>query len=86
MDTSGFSAKEQQKASEIQMEELLTSVTSAYNFMTRTCFNNCVNDMSSSALTRKEETCLRSCGEKFTKYQQRFELRFNEEGSKIQRK
>ncbi|KAK9449721.1 uncharacterized protein V1518DRAFT_414473 [Limtongia smithiae] len=83
MDFGSFTQKEQKKLEEINVDLTMTSIANTYMSMVGRCFNQCANDMTTKALTGKEESCLKNCGEKFMKYQQRLELRFNEESTNL---
>ncbi|KAH3660497.1 hypothetical protein OGAPHI_007083 [Ogataea philodendri] len=50
-----------------------------YTNLVDRCFNDCVNDFTSSKLSTKEDTCLNKCAEKFLKHSERVGSRFQEQ-------
>ncbi|KAK9380485.1 uncharacterized protein V2V93DRAFT_370806 [Kockiozyma suomiensis] len=83
MDFSNVTQKEQKKLEEINVDLTMSAISGTYMTMVGRCFSQCVNDMTSKSMSRKEEACVKTCGEKFMKFQQRVELRFNEESANL---
>ncbi|KAK9314691.1 hypothetical protein V1522DRAFT_408411 [Lipomyces starkeyi] len=83
MDPGNLSQKETKKLEKINIDLTMRSIAVTYMSMIGRCFDNCVNDMTSKSLTAKEEKCVKLCSEKFMKYQQRLEQRFNEESANL---
>jgi hypothetical protein len=44
----------------------------------RRCFDDCINDFTSKAVSSKEETCIGRCVQKFVKTSERLGTRFGE--------
>ncbi|CAG8585821.1 10464_t:CDS:2 [Diversispora eburnea] len=42
-----------------------------YTNLVERCFNDCINDFTSKALSSKEETCIFRCTDKFLKHNER---------------
>ncbi|KAH7514461.1 hypothetical protein FEM48_Zijuj11G0092100 [Ziziphus jujuba var. spinosa] len=49
-----------------------------YNSLAERCFTDCVDNFWRKALTKQEDTCVRSCAEKFLKHWMRVSMRFAE--------
>ncbi|KAK7205853.1 hypothetical protein BZA70DRAFT_289037 [Myxozyma melibiosi] len=76
--------KEQKKLEEINVDLMMNGIAGIYMSMVGRCFTHCINDLTSKSLSGKEEKCLKTCGEKFMKYQQRVDLRYGEESANLQ--
>ena len=50
-----------------------------YTGLVDRCFNDCIQDFTSSKLSSKEESCLNKCSDKFLKHSERVGLRFAEQ-------
>ncbi|KAK9465281.1 hypothetical protein V1512DRAFT_266361 [Lipomyces arxii] len=84
MDMMGnLSRKETQELEKINIDMTMRTISTTYMSMVQGCFKNCVNDLTSKSLSGKEEGCVKRCSEKFMKYQQRLEQRFNEESANM---
>jgi len=52
---------------------------SLYSGLVQRCFDGCIHDFTSRALTSKETTCVTNCTQKFLKHSERIGARFAEE-------
>eukprot|EP01025_Chloroclados_australasicus_P045304 TRINITY_DN4951_c0_g1_i1.p4 TRINITY_DN4951_c0_g1~~TRINITY_DN4951_c0_g1_i1.p4 ORF type:complete len:103 (-),score=11.76 TRINITY_DN4951_c0_g1_i1:453-761(-) len=71
---------------EPQRQELLKSIEQMqlrdslrmYNVVVERCFKDCVSSFTSNSLNNKEEQCVTSCANKFTKLSSRVGTKFQE--------
>ncbi|KAK9479499.1 Tim10/DDP family zinc finger-domain-containing protein [Lipomyces japonicus] len=75
--------KEGKKLEEINIDLMMQSVATSYMTLVGRCFDHCINDFTSKSLSGKEEGCIKKCSEKFMKFSQRMDQRFNEEGANL---
>lgn len=54
-----------------------------FNSLTTRCFESCVDDFTSRALTTRESECTEKCITKFMKHSERVGARFQEENMKM---
>ncbi|CAG8626282.1 12449_t:CDS:2 [Ambispora gerdemannii] len=78
MDFSTFNDAERAHIQRLIEQKQMRDFMKFYTGLVERCFNDCVNDFTSKALTTKEETCVLRCTEKFIKYNERISLRFGE--------
>ncbi|CCX33825.1 putative mitochondrial import inner membrane translocase subunit [Pyronema domesticum] len=58
-----------------QMKDFMTM----YSNLVQRCFDDCINDFTSKAVSVKEETCVTKCVDKFLKTSERLGQRFAEQ-------
>ncbi|TGZ83052.1 putative mitochondrial intermembrane space translocase subunit Tim9 [Ascodesmis nigricans] len=49
-----------------------------YSNLVQNCFNDCINDFTSKAVSAKENSCVTNCATKFMKASERLGMRFQE--------
>ncbi|OAD74379.1 hypothetical protein PHYBLDRAFT_111688 [Phycomyces blakesleeanus NRRL 1555(-)] len=49
-----------------------------YSNLVQRCFEDCANDFTTKAVSRKEESCVKMCADKFLKHSERVGARFSE--------
>ncbi|CAF0769406.1 unnamed protein product [Didymodactylos carnosus] len=74
-------AQTQPQASSLFQEQLLPlrEYCREYNRISEQCFNDCINDFTGRAVSAGEESCIRTCLDKFIKVNQRIAQRFQEQ-------
>ncbi|ODV82567.1 hypothetical protein CANARDRAFT_204922 [[Candida] arabinofermentans NRRL YB-2248] len=75
--------KEQQEFQKIVEQKQMNDFMRLYTNLVDRCFNDCVNDFTSSKLSGREETCLNKCAEKFLKHSERVGSRFQEQNQML---
>ncbi|KJA16480.1 hypothetical protein HYPSUDRAFT_71323 [Hypholoma sublateritium FD-334 SS-4] len=78
MDFSNFNPAEQAQMTKVIEKRQMQDFLRMYSNLVEKCFNTCVNDFTSKALSSKEETCIMNCTEKFIKHSERVGARFAE--------
>ncbi|KAI8929668.1 hypothetical protein BC831DRAFT_442545 [Entophlyctis helioformis] len=69
--------EQQQLMASLQDHEATNSIN-MNTYVIEHCFNACITDFTSKAVSKKEEVCLGRCVDKFTNYTRRLTLRFQE--------
>ena len=59
--------------------ELFTDILQMYSRLVDKCFNDCIDDFTSKAVSSREEGCVHRCWDKNMKSQERIQLRFQEQ-------
>jgi import inner membrane translocase subunit TIM9 len=49
-----------------------------YVFLTKLCFNDCVNDFTSTTMGKQENECVNNCVDKFMNFSKRAGFKFQE--------
>ncbi|KAH9933120.1 mitochondrial import inner membrane translocase subunit TIM9 [Epithele typhae] len=83
MDFSSLNSAEQAHMTRVIERKQMQDFMRLYNNLVDRCFNACVNDFTSKALSSKEEQCVLNCTDKFFKHSERVGLRFAEQNSEI---
>ncbi|KAF8195445.1 Tim10/DDP family zinc finger protein [Pholiota molesta] len=78
MDFSNFNPAEQAHMTKVIEKRQMQDFLRMYSNIVEKCFNTCVNDFTSKALSSKEDTCILNCTEKFLKHSERVGARFAE--------
>ncbi|KAG9304525.1 hypothetical protein G9A89_020089 [Geosiphon pyriformis] len=78
MDFSQLNDAERAHIQKILEQKQLRELMKFYTGLVERCFNDCINDFTSKAISSKEETCVLRCAEKFIKYNERVGQRFGE--------
>lgn len=81
MDATKLSANEQNLFIQLVEEKQKGEFSQSLVNWTERCFNQCVNDFSSKATSKKEEKCIKSCFLKQTDAAKRMGMRFAEENA-----
>ncbi|CAO1617282.1 unnamed protein product [Sympodiomycopsis kandeliae] len=86
MDFSQLSPAEQQQMEMVVNQRQMRDFGKLFNSLTERCFNSCVEDFTSRALTSRESECTDKCITKFMKHSERVGARFQEENLKMMQK
>lgn len=78
MDFSQFNGAEQAHMTKVIEKKQMQDFMRLYSGLVERCFNTCVNDFTSKALTGNETTCVQNCTDKFLKHSERVGARFAE--------
>ncbi|KAI8921918.1 hypothetical protein PhCBS80983_g01704 [Powellomyces hirtus] len=84
MDFSGLSDMDRGRMNAYIEQKQMKDFLRLYANLVDRCFENCVNDFTSKALSSKEDTCLNRCVDKFIKHSERVGLRFGEQNALLQ--
>ncbi|KXS20032.1 hypothetical protein M427DRAFT_52304 [Gonapodya prolifera JEL478] len=84
MDLSNLNAVERAQMEQLIEQKQMKDFLRMYAGLVDRCFNDCVNDFTSSKLTSKEETCVTRCTDKFLKHSERVGQRFAEQNAQLQ--
>lgn len=76
-----LNGKEQQEFQQLIEQKQMKDFMKLYSNLVSRCFDDCVNDFTSSSLTSKESSCIMKCSEKFLKHSERVGLRFQEQNA-----
>ncbi|CAG8694228.1 2760_t:CDS:2, partial [Cetraspora pellucida] len=76
MDFQMYNDAEKQQIQRIIEQKQMRDFLKFYTNLVERCFNDCINDFTSKALTSKEETCINRCADKFLKHNERVGQRF----------
>ncbi|CAH6722716.1 mitochondrial import inner membrane translocase subunit Tim9p [[Candida] jaroonii] len=76
-----LNGKEQQEFQQLIEQKQMKDFMNLYSNLVSRCFDDCVNDFTSSSLTSKESSCIMKCSEKFLKHSERVGLRFQEQNA-----
>ncbi|WFC97501.1 protein transporter tim9 [Malassezia yamatoensis] len=79
MDLSQLSSGDQMAMQRVIEQKQMKDFMRLYTGLVERCFNDCVNDFTSKAVTSKEQTCVANCTQKFLKHSERVGARFGEE-------
>ncbi|KAL4399324.1 protein transporter tim9 [Malassezia pachydermatis] len=83
MDLSALSSTEQMQMQQIIEQKQMKDFMRLYSGLVERCFQGCVNDFTSRALTSKETQCVSYCTQKFLKHSERVGARFAEENARL---
>jgi len=83
MDMSSLSPAESAQMQRIIERKQMQDFMKLYSGLVERCFNSCVNDFTSKALSGKEETCVNNCTDKFFKHSERVGARFAEHNAEM---
>ncbi|KNE70816.1 hypothetical protein AMAG_14931 [Allomyces macrogynus ATCC 38327] len=86
MDFSHLSQQEQAHLQMVVEQNQIKESMRIYNTIVDRCFTDCIKDMTSSALSPKENTCVKNCVNKFLKHSERVGQRFTESQVLMQQK
>ncbi|CAG8719287.1 3626_t:CDS:2 [Racocetra fulgida] len=78
MDFQMYNDAEKQHIQRIIEQKQMRDFLKFYTSLVERCFDDCVNDFTSKALTSKEEACINRCADKFLKHNERVGQRFGE--------
>ena len=81
MDFSTFNSAEQAHMSKVIEKKQMQDFLKMYANLVEKCFNSCVNDFTSKAVSTKEDQCIMHCTEKFIKHSERVGARFAEQNA-----
>ncbi|KAJ3010453.1 protein transporter tim9 [Thoreauomyces humboldtii] len=84
MDFSGLSDNDRGRMNAYIEQKQMKDFLRLYANLVDRCFDHCVNDFTSKALSTKEDTCLNRCVDKFIKHSERVGLRFGEQNALLQ--
>ncbi|KAH0611116.1 uncharacterized protein LAJ45_08355 [Morchella importuna] len=74
-----LSASEQREFQNVIERRQMKDFMQMYSKLVQRCFDDCVNDFTSKAVSSKEETCIGRCVDKFIKASERTGQRFAEQ-------
>ncbi|KAF8251093.1 hypothetical protein K440DRAFT_505531, partial [Wilcoxina mikolae CBS 423.85] len=74
-----LSASEQREFQNIVERRQMKDFMTMYSNLVQRCFDDCINDFTSKAVSTKEETCVNRCVDKFLKTSERLGQRFAEQ-------
>ncbi|KAI9293456.1 hypothetical protein K502DRAFT_366712 [Neoconidiobolus thromboides FSU 785] len=80
----GLSSSEEKKLQEYLNKKQENEVMLSYLNLTKSCFDSCVNDFTSSSISPKEDKCISLCVKKFLSATERINAKFQEENMKMQ--
>lgn len=78
-----LNVKEQQDFQQIVEQKQMKDFMKLYSNLVSRCFDDCVNDFTSTNLTNKESGCIMKCSEKFLKHSERVGQRFQEQNAML---
>ncbi|KAI9142194.1 putative TIM9-translocase of the mitochondrial inner membrane [Paraphysoderma sedebokerense] len=84
MDFSHLSNAERNRMAQIIEQKQMKDFLKLYGSLVDRCFNDCINDFTSKALSSREDTCTTRCVEKFLKHSERVGQRFAEQNLLLQ--
>ncbi|PUU78498.1 Tim10/DDP family zinc finger protein [Tuber borchii] len=74
-----LSPSEQREFQSVLEKRQTRDMMQFYSNLVQRCFDDCINDFTSKALSTKEETCVSRCVDKFIKTSDRLGQRFAEQ-------
>ncbi|SHO79352.1 Essential protein of the mitochondrial intermembrane space [Malassezia sympodialis ATCC 42132] len=83
MDLTSLSSSEQMQMQRIIEQKQMKDFMNLYSGLVQRCFDGCIHDFTSRALTTKETTCVANCTQKFLKHSERVGARFAEENARL---
>ncbi|KAK9688351.1 protein transporter tim9 [Basidiobolus ranarum] len=81
MDFNHLSPAERSHMEQILQEKQMKDFMRLYSSLVQRCFNDCIKDFTTKALTTKEDTCVGRCIDKFLKHNDRIGQRFAEQNA-----
>ncbi|KAJ1983619.1 protein transporter tim9 [Dimargaris verticillata] len=78
MDFSQLNDADRQRMQQMLERNQMRDFMRMYSSLVQRCFDSCVDDFTSKALSTKEDGCLMRCTEKFMKHSERVGQRFAE--------
>ncbi|KAL1921824.1 uncharacterized protein VTP21DRAFT_10466 [Calcarisporiella thermophila] len=78
-----FNQAEQMRLQQLIEQKQMRDFMRLYTGLVERCFNDCVSDFNSTALSAKEETCISLCSDKFLKHSERVGQRFAEQNEQL---
>ncbi|KAI5854009.1 Tim10/DDP family zinc finger protein [Tricharina praecox] len=74
-----LNANEQREFQQLVERRQMKDFMTMYSNLVQRCFDDCINDFTSKAVSTKEETCVNRCVDKFLKTSERLGQRFAEQ-------
>ncbi|KAL7753435.1 protein transporter tim9 [Sorochytrium milnesiophthora] len=84
MDFSHLSNAERAHMQQIIEQKQMKDFIGLFGRLVDRCFNDCINDFTSSALSNKEDVCINRCVDKSLKHTERAGQRFAEQNLVLQ--